>query len=99
MARQQPVRHLHPKKHKEPFDYLVYFFVVATPLFELPQSWAIHSSKSAENVSVITWLFFFISSFVWLVYAIKHKLKPLIVMYCIYILVDASIVIGIIMYS
>jgi len=98
MVQHHRIQHLHKKKHKEPFDYVVYFFMIATPLFELPQSYAIHSTKNAESVSPFTWSFFFIASFVWLIYAVKHKLKPLIIMYCMYILVEASIVIGIIMY-
>jgi uncharacterized protein with PQ loop repeat len=86
-------------KKKEAFDYLVYFFMIATPLFEIPQAYAIWSNKSAESVSVFTWVFFFFASMVWLTYAIKHKLKPLIVMYSMYLLVEATIVLGIIKYS
>lgn len=84
---------------KEPFDYLVYFFMVATPLFEVPQAIAIHGNRSAANVSPFTWGFFLISSMVWLTYAIKHRLKPLIFMYCLYIVVEAVIVSGIVLYS
>jgi uncharacterized protein with PQ loop repeat len=102
MVQHHRVRQLHKKNKKEPkepFDYLVYFFMVATPMFEVPQAYAIHVGKSAENVSPYTWGFFFVASFVWLIYSIKHKLKPLIFMYSMYILVEATIVAGIIMYS
>jgi uncharacterized protein with PQ loop repeat len=91
--------HLHKNKHKEPFDYVVYFFMIATPLFELPQAYTIYSSKSAESVSPYTWGFFFLASMVWLTYAVKNRLKPLIIMYSMYLLVEASIVTGIILYS
>jgi len=96
---QPHIRHVRKAKHREPFDYIVYFFMVATPLFELPQAYDIHSSRNAESVSIFTWGFFFVDNFVWLTYAIKRKLKPLIFMYSMYILVEASIVIGIILYS
>lgn len=98
---QHHVRRMHKKKQKEkePFDYIVYFFMVATPMFEVPQAYAIYANKSAASVSPYTWGFFFIASMVWLTYAIKHKLKPLIFMYSMYILVEATIVAGIIMYS
>jgi uncharacterized protein with PQ loop repeat len=86
-------------KKKEPFDYVVYFFMIATPMFEVPQAYAIYSNQSAENVSPFTWGFFFVASIVWLTYAIKNKLKPLIFMYSMYILVEATIVTGIIVYS
>ncbi len=99
MVQHHYVRHIKKKKQKEPFDYVVYFFMVATPLFELPQSYAIHSTKSAESVSPYTWGFFFLASIVWLTYSIRNKLKPLIIMYSMYLVVEASIVAGIIMYS
>ncbi len=87
------------KRRQDPFNYIVYVFMVATPMFELPQAYDIYSSKDATSVSVYTWGFFFVSSIVWLTYSIKHRLKPLIFMYCLYILVEASIVTGIILYS
>lgn len=93
------MRQLHKKKPKELFDYAVYFFMVATPLFEVSQAYTIHSTQSAESVSLYTWGFFFLSSTVWLTYAIKHKITPFIVMYSMYLVVEASIVVGIIMYS
>jgi uncharacterized protein with PQ loop repeat len=99
MVQHHRVRHLPKKKQKEPFDYVVYFFMIATPLFEVPQAYTIHSTQSAESVSPYTWGFFFIASFVWLTYAVKHKLKPLIFMYSMYLVVEATIVAGIIMYS
>lgn len=99
MVQHHRVQQLHKKKHKEAFDYMVYFFMVATPLFEVPQAYAIHSSRNAENVSLYTWGFFFMSSIVWLAYSIKNKLKPLIVMYWMYLIVEATVVTGIIMYS
>ena len=99
MVQHHHVRHYKKKKDKEPFDYVVYFFMIATPLFELPQAYAIHSTKDAANVSPYTWGFFFIASMVWLTYAIRNKLRPLIIMYSMYLVVEASIVAGIIMYS
>ena len=99
MVRNHHVRRLHKKKPKDPFDVLVYFFTVATPLFELPQAYAIYSTKSAANVSSLTWGFFLVADFVWLGYAIKHKIKPLIIMYSFYMAVEFSIVAGIILYS
>lgn len=99
MVQHHAVRHLQKKKRKDPFDYVVYFFMIATPLFEVPQAYLIHSSQSAENVSPFTWSFFFLSSVVWLTYGIKHKIKPFIFMYSIYLLVEATILTGIILYS
>lgn len=94
--------HAHKVKKKEPkttFDFLVWFFTIATPLFEVPQAYAIYSSKSAENVSILTWVFFLLSDLVWLAYGIRNKIMPLIIMYIFYTIVEAGIVVGILLYS
>jgi uncharacterized protein with PQ loop repeat len=88
------------KKPKKDFlDYLVYLFAVATPMFELPQAITIYVNQSAENVSILTWGFFLLADVVWLVYAIRHRLPPLVVLYIIFLVVEASIVAGIFIYS
>jgi uncharacterized protein with PQ loop repeat len=92
-------RHLHKKKPKTPFDFVVYFFMVATPMFEVPQAVTIFQHKSAESVSVYTWVFFFVASIVWAVYALRNKLFPLVFMYSLYIISEGFIVAGIILYS
>ena len=92
-------KHLHAKKHKDPFDYVVYFFMIATPLFELPQAIAIYANHSAQGVSIWTWGFFFMSSLVWILYTLRNRLYPMVVTYSMYIMIEASIVLGIAMYS
>jgi uncharacterized protein with PQ loop repeat len=99
MVRNPHVIRVHKKQPKEPFDFVVYFFTVATPLFEVPQAVAIYSAKSAENVSMATWVFFLFADVVWLIYAMRRKLVPLVIMYLIYLVIEASIVAGIIVYA
>lgn len=93
--------HKKPTKNKkaEPIDYLVRFFMVATPLFELPQAYSIYSTQDAQGVSLLTWGFFACSSVVWLAYGWRAKIKPLVVAYSLYLTIESSIVIGIVMYS
>lgn len=92
-------KHAQKKQHKQPFDYVVYFFTVATPLFELPQLFAIYGSKDAASVSAWTWGFFLIASVVFAVYTLREKIYPLFVAYTLYTIIEAIIVIGIILYS
>lgn len=99
MVQHHHVRKIHSKKRKEPLDYFVYFFTIATPLFEIPQAYEIYSSQDAESVSLLTWSFFFMASVVLLAYAIKNRLKPLIVMYTLYMMAESTIVVGIVLYS
>jgi uncharacterized protein with PQ loop repeat len=92
-------KHKKPAKQPEPFDYVVRFFVVATPLFELPQAWQIYSTQSARDVSLPTWIFFCLSDVVWILYAAKLKNVPLQVTYSLYLIIEVSIVVGILLYS
>lgn len=94
-----PHHHSQKKPKKTPLDFLVYFFMIATPLFEIPQAIAIFSSKDASSVSLWTWGFFWAASVVWFAYGFKNKLMPLMVTYGLYFIVEAFIVFGIIKYS
>jgi uncharacterized protein with PQ loop repeat len=85
-------------KQKETFDYIVRFFMVATPLFEVPQAWQIYSSRSAGDVSLATWGFFCAADIVWIIYAIKLGSMPLQIAYSLYLIIEVSIVIGILLY-
>ena len=95
----QAHKHLHQKPKKQFFDYFLYFFMVATPLFELPQAYAIYKHQNADNISLSTWGFFVLSSVAWIIYAVRNKLKPLIITYILYICIEGSIVIGILIYG
>jgi uncharacterized protein with PQ loop repeat len=86
-------------KKKQPFDFVVYFFMVATPLFELPQLYAIYSDKDSSGVSILTWGFFLVASVVWFMYALKKRLRPLLVTNSLYFVIELAIVTGIIMYQ
>ena len=77
----------------------MYFFTIATPLFELPQAYAIYASKSAEDVSMLTWSFFLLDNFVWIIYAMKRKVIPLLITTGLYLVIETVVVIGIFMYS
>jgi uncharacterized protein with PQ loop repeat len=92
--------HIKHKKSKNnrAFDALLYFFAISTPLFVLPQAYLIYSRQDAENVSLITWTYFMVSSLVWLVYGLRQKIKPVIFSYSLYLLMETTIVIGIILY-
>ena len=93
----------HPKKNsqleKTFFDFVIYFFAFTTPLFEIPQAYIIYSNQSASDVSTATWIYFAIASMVFLVYAVKQRIKPLILAYVMYLIIEIVIVAGIIRYG
>jgi uncharacterized protein with PQ loop repeat len=86
------------KKYLKP-ENIIYVFAFTTPFFEIPQLINIVVAKSAEHVSLVTWVYLAISSFAWLLYGIKKKIKPLIVSYILYTLAEFSVVIAILLFS
>jgi len=106
MARQTKIHHSRTtathtvqKKQREPFDYIIYFFTVATPLFEFPQAITIYAHHSAQDVSIWTWGFFVIDNLVWIIYGLRRNLRPVFISSLLYLIIEASIVIGILRYS
>lgn len=99
------VRHAHAHKHlmknkkRSKFDYFIYIFAFTTPFFEIPQLVSIVTAHSAANVSLVTWAYLAISSLAWLIYGIKMKMKPLIVSYILYVLVETSVVVSILWFK
>ena len=94
-------KHLVRKSQKgklEAIDYIIRFFMIATPLAEVPQAYNIYHLQSAREVSIVTWSFFAVSSLVWLVYAMKHNVIPLVVASGLYLVVESTIVVGVIIY-
>jgi len=89
----------HPKKHKTALDYILYCFMVATPLFEIPQAVTIFRTQSAVNVSAATWIFFFCASLAWGTYAIRERQVPIMVTSSLYLVIEGWVVAGIIIYS
>ncbi len=100
-----PLRHVvHKRKSKtkkpvDQIDTFVYIFAFGAPFFEIPQLYTIYAEHSAENVSLITWGFFSIASFAWLIYAIHHHLRPMIVSYLLFFIIELAVAIGILIYS
>ncbi len=74
-------------------------FTFTTPLFEIPQLIDILVAGSAQNVSLITWGYLALSSLAWLIYGIMKKMKPLIISYILYVLVEFSLVAAIIAFQ
>lgn len=83
---------------KDAIDYFVNFFMYLSPLFELPQAYDIYSRRNSHTVSLTTWVLFFVASTAWLIYAVRNKLRTLIIIQTIYLIVEAIVVIGILIY-
>ena len=83
---------------KRLFNFWIYFFAVTTPLFELTQAVHIYQHQSSADVSIYTWLYLIASNSIWLLYGYYYKLKPIILMYTLYTIIELIVVAMIIIY-
>src|SRR5947207_4319373 len=84
---------LRHKKTRRTVDSIAYFIAVAGNIAVLPQilkAW----QSNAPGLAVLTWLLFLGIGFIWLVYAIQHRQKPLIVAEIVGMTCNAAVVLG-----
>jgi uncharacterized protein with PQ loop repeat len=86
------------KKTKKEIYEIAMVVAVVQPIMVLPQALQIYNNRSAADVSLLTWsmlLVFNISNFI---YGLVFGIKPLIINNAIWVIVDAAVVIGILLY-
>ncbi len=88
-----------PNKWKRLMDKLIYAAGIIGPLTIIPQLIKVWFEKNASGVSIISWIAFLIGACFWLVYGIMHKEKPIIFTYLIWIIFQAFLILGIILYG
>ena len=81
------------KTRKSGIDYLVYLAGIIGPLLTLPQIYSIWI-ENQKGVSLITWIAYLFASLIWVVYAIKHKDKPLMIAELTWVILEVFIVVG-----
>ncbi len=84
---------LRSKKSKKNVDRMAYVVGAGGNLAVIPQiikAW----QSDAPGLAIMTWVLFIAIGFVWLIYAIQHKLKPLIVAQSVGISVNLLVVLG-----
>ena len=89
----------HPDKLKNFLDKIIYVVGVLGPIMTLPQLFKIWVEKDASGVSLFSWSGYLMTASIWLVYAIVHKEKPLIITYISWIIVEVFLIIGIVIYN
>ena len=89
----------HPSRWHRFVDDSIWVFGLLGPLLSVPQAWIIWSNKAAGDVSLISWLSFTVGSIFWLFYGFLHKEKPIIVTYCLFLVVNLFVVVGIVLYN
>ena len=81
------------KKTRKAVDSMAYIVGVSGNIAVIPQilkAW----QSNAPGLAVLTWLLFVGIGFIWLVYAIQHQQKPLIVAQIVGITCNIAVVLG-----
>ena len=80
-------------------DRLVYVAAIVEPLFSLPQAILVFRDRSAESISILSWIGFEVMTLVWLWYGYVHKEKTILVYQGLFFIIDGSILVGAVMYG
>jgi len=88
----------HPNRLKRFIDTLIILISPAGAILTIPQVLKIWGEKTAEGLSVITWVGYLIITVFWLLYGIVHREKPIIIAYLLLIVVNILVVTGILIY-
>ena len=86
-------------KLKRYMDKAIFVMGALGPIMTIPQLFEIWVRKNASGVSAVSWGSYFIIAIFWLAYGIIHKEKPIIFTYILWIIFDALIVAGALMYG
>lgn len=89
---------LRRKKEITVIDKLMAVAAIIHPLMGTPQVYQIYSTENVSGVSLLSWLGFMILGLIFLLYAIVHRIKPLIVTQILWFIVDSAVVAGILLY-
>jgi uncharacterized protein with PQ loop repeat len=76
-------------------EWLIMFVAIAEPLMTLPQIIQIWTTRDIHGVSLATWGLYIFASFIWLIYGVKIRNNALIVTGAMWVLVESTVVVGI----
>ena len=86
------------KKQAVSLEKLMIFAAFAYPITGLPQLFHVFDRDFKHNlagVSVLSWASFAFFVAIFLIYSIKNKIKPMIITYSLWLVIDLAIVVGV----
>lgn len=72
---------------------------IVGPFTVVPQTYSIFSTRSAVDVSLMTWLLIFIMTLPWVFYGLAHRDKTIIISFTMWEIANFSVVLGVLLYS
>jgi uncharacterized protein with PQ loop repeat len=92
------IKKLTKKQQKRLIRRSVLAVAIIEPAMTLPQIYEIWIKQRVEGVSTLTWGMYISAAIVWLFYGIQLKDKPLIISSILWIITEAAVVAGTILY-
>ncbi len=87
------------KNHTGSFiDGLIYPIALIAPVMTFPQLSEIWIHKHVAGVSIVTWASYAVGSGLWMIYGLFHKERPIIFVNLMLLIVQSSIVLGVLLY-
>lgn len=86
------------KEEQKFADKFIYVASILYPLSTSPQIYQIFSSRDVSGVSLSTWLAYVVFTAIFLRYACSKRLKPLIISYALWFIVELAVVAGIVLF-
>lgn len=80
-------------------DFITNICAVVLPFTTFDQLYIIYFQKKVEGVSAITWLLYAILTVPLLIYSVKRKDFPMIVLNGLWVIIDTSVWIGVLLHS
>ena len=90
---------LNKRQQKQLIKRSVLAIAVIEPAMTLPQIHEIWIKHQAEGVSSATWSLYISAAVIWLLYGIQLKDKPLIISSFLWIITEATVLVGTLLYS
>lgn len=89
--------HLTKKQRRTAYENTIMTASYVYPLTGIPQLIYVFQGK-IDGVSAVSWAGFAAFSLLFLTYSLKHKVKPMIVVYSLWLVIDLLVVVGVLYY-
>jgi uncharacterized protein with PQ loop repeat len=85
--------------NKKRFERFMLVFATVEPIATIPQIIEVWKPGGTRGVSLVTWLFYTLTSVVWLIYGILQKDKPLIISGVLWVASQGLVVAGVLLHA
>lgn len=91
--------HISKKQEKTLINKICAVFAVLMPLITVPQIVLLYSSKNATSLSLLSWVLYCVGCIPFLIFGVIYKHWQLIVLNVLWLIVQAIMIVGIVMYQ